>query len=1079
MVNKVLEIYARAFVYWCDTAKPNLLKTLYWIKKTAKSGVSGLQQTWKNRYGLTLSQKSVIWISALALDAAAIGNWILNRISIRLADALQPTLMPAYRPPFPSYNSYLLTYVVAIFSILAAVSLAWFIRSAGLKWRADSLWIQRLRWPDPLLFGIVTIALMVGSPSWLSTVFFGMSLVPLITLATTRTVGSVTVGLADTLRSGLGSRLIERLPLLVSAKMIWAGMILLALALGASVWYPIRIPNDYYEIQDTLSIKKSWVNFTSPSEYILIPRSEAIRCLLAPLYYLEPSDKNLEQIYTSSLHDDWSQGLSASKNDPSLIHDNFAPAFRSSKGFNDSSFYRLRLPPLVLPQILKESRRTYRRSDRSRDSLVDQFRITDYLFRPDRLAQSDRTTPEASGAAPISEENSSPKLGNKVTSDSKSKLTSMEKTGDAGLPSSTLSVKKESDAGSSAHTLLLNDGSDIGGSRRATSSLLKTNDRTTDLSDLRTEPESQVRSSDDVSFLSGDEDRDWSDEDDDAYALEHRELTDDEARALWDSGDRTRWTANERKYACLYLRKDLKPKGLEDLGISFLSTGQWQVQAGRLFYHHSYMFVPASHMIKYGLASQIPLVYGLGNTLFHAMLLKIWGATYSTYFNTFPIAQLAGLMALGAVVLYGARSSYAGLAGFGTAVAFLYLLGALYIPVVQLAPGFSPLRYLGIVTQIASIFFLFRGRAWRTLTILLAMGFSFFWNREYAVLGAVGQILALLSPRLTMSRWLRAAVFSLAVVSVGAMLVGRSAPPADSLETTQISYFDIAVPTPTDELFTGFALSVVALALILTFAARRFPPRERDARFCILPIMALVGIKYLFNAAWPHMFFCLILVAPLVLCFLPWNANDRSSSKQASRYRRLRDIAVTIVLIVTAGSAVVFERDCRKFDSIFGAPYDRGEWANLGESFQTPTPEDPIAQRITAVREQFKSTDKLLVLSPFDHLISSYVNPEQYCGHFEIMTNLVTDKNVATVLHCARNSPNVLIVYDIALETPCPIGILANYIDPDGCRGKKLVKATVQSLMDVLKPDAELVAVDGDLRFYRMKPKQLLQDIRE
>ena len=175
----------------------------------------------------------------------------------------------------------------------------------------------------------------------------------------------------------------------------------------------------------------------------------------------------------------------------------------------------------------------------------------------------------------------------------------------------------------------------------------------------------------------------------------------------------------------------------------------------------------------------------------------------------------------------------------------------------------------------------------------------------------------------------------------------------------------------------------------------------------------------------------------------------------------------------------MFVRECRDFNDTYYEPYNNVAWTSLGERFQTPAPEEPVAQRIAAVKTQFRPTDKLLLLSPFDHLIASYINPERYCGHFEMLTNLVTEGNVATVLNCARNSPNVLIVYDVATETGCPLGIQSDFIDLPSCDGKKRVKDTVKAIMDVLKPDAELVAVDGDLRFYRMKPKQLSQDVRE
>jgi len=77
-----------------------------------------------------------------------------------------------------------------------------------------------------------------------------------------------------------------------------------------------------------------------------------------------------------------------------------------------------------------------------------------------------------------------------------------------------------------------------------------------------------------------------------------------------------------------------------------LQSGKWQSQAGRLLYHHSYMYVPIAHMLKYGALSAVPSLYGFGNTLFYAKLMGDKSVTLTSYFSTYPIAQLIGILVM-------------------------------------------------------------------------------------------------------------------------------------------------------------------------------------------------------------------------------------------------------------------------------------------------------------------------------------------------------------------------------------------------------------------------------------------------
>ena len=117
-----------------------------------------------------------------------------------------------------------------------------------------------------------------------------------------------------------------------------------------------------------------------------------------------------------------------------------------------------------------------------------------------------------------------------------------------------------------------------------------------------------------------------------------------------------------------------------------------------------------------------------------------------------------------------------------------------------------------------------------------------------------------------------------------------------------------------------------------------------------------------------------------------------------------------------------------------------------------------------------KPEDTLIFLSPFDHLMSFYANPEHYCGHFELITNLVTYEQNQQVINCARTAPNVLIVYDDAFNTSCPETWEANYYDPRACGVKALIRQNASLILKSLGNRAVLDKKVGSLSFYRIRP---------
>ena len=96
-----------------------------------------------------------------------------------------------------------------------------------------------------------------------------------------------------------------------------------------------------------------------------------------------------------------------------------------------------------------------------------------------------------------------------------------------------------------------------------------------------------------------------------------------------------------------------------------------------------------------------------------------------------------------------------------------------------------------------------------------------------------------------------------------------------------------------------------------------------------------------------------------------------------------------------------------------------------------------------------------------------YANPEHYCGHFELVVNLVTYDFVQSVVRCVRESPQALVVFDEASQTPCPSSWVVKYYDRGSCDMKRILEQNDITIMNALHHDLVLVKKIGPLSFYR------------
>ena len=449
---------------------------------------------------------------------------------------------------------------------------------------------------------------------------------------------------------------------------------------------------------------------------------------------------------------------------------------------------------------------------------------------------------------------------------------------------------------------------------------------------------------------------------------------------------------------------------------SMRMTGYWQSDLGRTYFHHSYILVPAAHFMRYGLDRAVPYLYGYGNTIAQALILAAaGGVSISHYFLMLPWIEFLAMASIALLVKYLTRSWLAASGALAFSMWAFYRISFL---AVFLAASYNPARYLGVELQLASLLFVFRGdaksRAW---VLPLAAGLSCFWNIEFAAMGALGQALALFSPHLKLKTLPRTLVLGLlGLVVAGAYLLLR--PSADIVGAVWLGFYNIDVPIFEAGRFArDFAAILLVEAALFVVIFSAFSGGERDGRIAILGVLSLILIKWIFNPSGDNAAFSFVLIEPLMLVFLPWGeAGSRAPAwnRQILSYARL---AVFVLAFAGCASGVRSEiLGGAEFRRFYIHHYVAQPWTSLGETLPAVTPENPIASRVKAIRAQLQPGDKLLLLSPFDQLLSFYVNPPGYCGHFELLSNMVTRQIAERVEECAAKSAHVLIVKDDALE---------------------------------------------------------------
>jgi hypothetical protein len=254
----------------------------------------------------------------------------------------------------------------------------------------------------------------------------------------------------------------------------------------------------------------------------------------------------------------------------------------------------------------------------------------------------------------------------------------------------------------------------------------------------------------------------------------------------------------------------------------------------------------------------------------------------------------------------------------------------------------------------------------------------------------------------------------------------------------------------------AFILLLVVGQLSLIYLSRFASAPLQPALLSLAPVLGCLFVKYAFNPSPPHLSFVLVLAASVALIFVPWTRMTPFSRAL------LLTPAFVAVISYTAFLSGKYLTESDVDRASLMRPFVSEPWRRLGETISFVTPEADILRRVSAIKALIPGFDRILWLSPFDHLLSFYVNPPMFCGHFEVMTNLTTSGIQEQLENCGAQ-PGTLVVYDKALATPCPTDPLES---DSRCAARAAMKSNLDHIMQSLSGRVQRITETRDLIFY-------------
>jgi hypothetical protein len=428
-----------------------------------------------------------------------------------------------------------------------------------------------------------------------------------------------------------------------------------------------------------------------------------------------------------------------------------------------------------------------------------------------------------------------------------------------------------------------------------------------------------------------------------------------------------------------------------------------QTKAGWFFYHHGYSFGPMNALSLGASAYDQTMVYGWLSTVVQGKVLsllnmlnyqgyfKLYFAAYLFYFGMFLLGIWAIFRRLGTVVFAAMLAAYA-----------LFSLG---IELIRLAPGFNPLRH---IFDVLTFYLLYRylaqdRKSYLLLACALAL-FSILWNKDF------GLFLTLSVGGAVLFNGIRQRPFALLPLFAGGITVVAGLilyvyPLPGANPTAAYMLLGVGSPQAASGTIFGF-LIIISLLLAATIRIKL------NTAYTVLAVgMALYFVQSLTYYIWypvPHHLFGVapVFILWLTLLFHGWFS--RNQNQGVTKHESI--VLLILLLLFYIPASAHFYKKQWTYNRIF-KEHQLYRWTFDKASFISTMDPALFEEAANLIKRYSPKGNGIFIVSKYDHILPILAGKYSAMPYNELLTNLVTPKEVETASAAILNyKPDVLFV---------------------------------------------------------------------
>jgi hypothetical protein len=435
----------------------------------------------------------------------------------------------------------------------------------------------------------------------------------------------------------------------------------------------------------------------------------------------------------------------------------------------------------------------------------------------------------------------------------------------------------------------------------------------------------------------------------------------------------------------------------------------WQRQCGWFMHHHNVLLASIN---EYSLGKNLSLIsnqYGLLNVVSLRYLLEVTGGvTFHNYcrilYSFYPLYFLLFF----ALCFLLTRKTYFILLAAVLGLTCFNKLGYLFV---NLAPGFNPIRQLGCIFVVASLFLYLSNRNIRYLTLLvLSSAFSILSNTEFGFFTIVALVVTL-SIKVSLEREeprlkevIGIFVICLTAGLIGLFEAGRN--PSSQYYVKGISGGLINRTT------SSFILCLISLFYVFLFKALKTRHSLRHIASFLFFYSQAVLLYYVWN---PHPNHFYSIATPLILTlvvFLKIGVDETGMRLHEKRVFALLSFFFLFWLYLP--SLHGYYREWNRYEKIF-EDHRVYSWNLPRAKFYSTMDPRFFSEDINLIRKYSGNAKAIYILSKYDNFLPFLAEKYSAMPHSELAVNLVTPKEVDASIDVLqkRQPPYIFVDSDI------------------------------------------------------------------